>query len=140
MIGNINADIGDVRKAMNSYRRSVDIFSKTGDTGRLATVYTNIGLLYRRSNPDSALYYYDMALRKTRDPAYRLQQVIAQFNRANIFFDRNQYDEARGIYDTVMRLCRQYQFIDGQGPQRLCRRFGCQKRSSGVTCLPYAGS
>lgn len=113
VIGNINADIGDVRKAMNSYRRSVDIFSKTGDTGRLATVYTNIGLLYRRSNPDSALYYYDMALRKTRDPAYRLQQVIAQFNRANIFFDRKQYDEARGIYDTVMRLCRQYQFIDG---------------------------
>ncbi len=113
VIGNIYADIGDVSKAMNSYRSSVVIFSKTGDTGRLGTVYSNIGLLYRRSNPDSALYYYDMALRKTRDPVFRLQHVIGQFNRANIFFDRKNYDVARGIYDTVMSLCRQYQFIDG---------------------------
>ena len=113
VIGNIYADIGDVDKAMASYRNAVIIFSKSGDTGRLGTVYSNIGLLYRRSNSDSALYYYEMAMRQTRDPAFRLQHVIGLFNRANIFFDRKQYDEAQRIYDTVMGLCRQYQFIDG---------------------------
>lgn len=113
IIGNIQADLGENVKAMLSYRRSAHLLSQINDSGRLSTALANIGLLYRYSNPDSALYYYETALMLTENPRFRLQRVIGMFNKANLFFDRKQYDKARLIYDTVMAVCQRYQFVDG---------------------------
>lgn len=113
IIGNNYADLGEVDKAMASYRRSAALSMGLQDSGRLCSAYSNIGILYRYSNPDSAQYYYDIALKLTLNPRYRFQYVIGLFNKANVHFDQRQYSEARRIYDTVMVLCERHQFRDG---------------------------
>jgi AraC-like DNA-binding protein/tetratricopeptide (TPR) repeat protein len=113
IIGNNYADLGETDKAMRSYRQSAVFFRETGDSIRLSVSYSNIGLLYRRSNPDSALYYYNLSMNLTRDSNQRLQYVISLFNQANVYFDRKEYDRARKIYDTVMVICERDHFTDG---------------------------
>lgn len=113
LIGNTYAELGEVEKAMQSYRRSADIYTRMKDSGRLATLYANIGLIHRRKDPDSALYYYDLSMQLARDTRNRLQYVIGSFNLANVFFDRKQYNEARQIYDTVLAICIRDGFSQG---------------------------
>ena len=113
VVGNNYADLGEPDKAMDYYRRSADVQIKLKDSGRLATAYANIGLMHRRSNPDSALYYYAHVRRLTGEGRNVLQYVICLFNEANIHFDRKDYTRAGRIYDTVMALCQRHHFVDG---------------------------
>ena len=113
VIGNTFAELGDEEKAMQHYRRSADIFTRMKDSARLSSAYANIGLLHRRKDPDSALYYYGLSMKLAWDTRNRLQYVIGSFNQANVFFDRKQYTEARQIYDTVLAICIRDGFSQG---------------------------
>jgi AraC-like DNA-binding protein/tetratricopeptide (TPR) repeat protein len=99
--------------AMDYYRQALQVLIPARDSGRLATVLMNIGLLHRVKRIDSVPIYYDSASLYAKGPRYTLQQVMILFNRANLYFDRSQLDSAKRMYDSVMVLCRRHGFKDG---------------------------
>jgi AraC-like DNA-binding protein/tetratricopeptide (TPR) repeat protein len=113
VLGTMVSAMGDKAGAMDYYRHALHALAPTRDSGRLATVLMNIGLLHRLSRPDSALRYYDSASLYTLGPQRTMQQVMILFNQANLYFDRGRLDSAQRMYDSVMTLCRRHGFKDG---------------------------
>jgi len=113
ILGTMVSAMGDKAGAMDYYRHALHALAPTRDSGRLATVLMNIGLLHRLSRPDSSQRYYDSASLYTLGPQRTMQQVMILFNQANLYFDRGRLDSAQRMYDSVMALCRRHGFKDG---------------------------
>ncbi|MFY7875258.1 MAG: helix-turn-helix domain-containing protein, partial [Pirellula sp.] len=113
VLGTMVSAMGDKAGAMDYYRQALQVLIPARDSGRLATVLMNIGLLHRVKRLDSVPIYYDSASLYAKGPRYTLQQVMILFNRANLYFDRSQLDSAKRMYDSVMMLCRRHGFKDG---------------------------
>ena len=113
VLGTMVSAMGDKAGAMDYYRQALQVLIPARDSGRLATVLMNIGLLHRVKRLDSVPIYYDSASLYAKGPRYTMQQVMIMFNRANLYFDRSQLDSAKRMYDSVMVLCRRHGFKDG---------------------------
>jgi AraC-like DNA-binding protein len=113
VLGTMVSAMGDKAGALDYYRQALQVLIPARDSGRLATVLMNIGLLHRVKRLDSVPIYYDSASLYAKGPRYTMQQVMIMFNRANLYFDRSQLDSAKRMYDSVMMLCRRHGFKDG---------------------------
>ena len=99
-IGNTFAEIGSPKDAMRYYRVGLELAAQIADTLQYIGLVNNIGLLYRASQPDSALYYYHKALEMTEDTSEHALRL--QYNIANLYYDKNQYDKATTMFKRVL--------------------------------------
>lgn len=105
MSANIYSDLNIKDKAIADYRNAYHLFKGLNDSLNMATTYANLGLLYRKSIPDTARWYYDQALQLAPIDRYPQRSVIYLFNRANIELDARRLDMARLYYDSVLAIC-----------------------------------
>jgi tetratricopeptide (TPR) repeat protein len=112
-LGNLHFDLKDTIVARDYYLRSAKIQEKFSDKYFLSSIYNNIGLLYRYSNPDSALYYYNKVQMPDGDNEHLRSYVISLFNKANIYKDRREFEKSREIFDEVYGICKTYNIAQG---------------------------
>jgi len=111
--GNVFADIRSDSMARLSYRKAFDIYAAIPDSVGMAEALGNVGLLYRKSNPDSALVYYNRALTLAPPHRFPFESVVFLYNRTNLLLDRKQFDQAQAGYDSLLSLCRREGIYQG---------------------------
>lgn len=112
-IGNVYFDLKDSILAREYYIRCAAIHEKANNINNLGSIYNNIGILYRYSNPDSALYYYNKVPATDGENENNRHYVIALFNKANIYKDRREFEKALEVFDEVYRICETYNILQG---------------------------
>lgn len=101
-IASVYINIGSKDLATKYYDEALEIASEIKDSSIQATVIMNLGINFRKSNPDSALYYYKKALSLTPLVTSDNIRVKIQYNIANIYYDRKENDMASATYQNVL--------------------------------------
>jgi signal transduction histidine kinase len=98
---------GDSALANRYLRSSLALFSKIHNASWIAKIYTDFGINYRYTDPDSALYYYKKAIEIYQSLGKEGTILITRFNMANLLKDKGNYREAEKlflqIYKTTVR-------------------------------------
>lgn len=113
MSANVYSDLKVKEKAVADYEKAIGIFLRLRDTLNLGSTYANLGLLYRKSAPDSARWFYEKALALIPIEKYPQKSVIYLFNRANIETDAQRLGQASRYYDSVLATCLRFNIITG---------------------------
>ena len=112
-IGNNFESIGSTSKAIHYYRMAEIAAKRNSFTFNRVAAYCNIGILYRYQTPDSAMYYYKLAL-SLLSPEKDLQSyIIAQFNIANLFVDKKDFTTAIKMFNNLIEMCRSAKLSGG---------------------------
>lgn len=82
-------------------RRAIHNAQLDGDDQRLMRIYSNTGILFRQTNPDSSLYYYDLAERMADELGDEATSLRSRFNRANIVKDQGEIEVAEKLYSKL---------------------------------------
>ncbi len=101
---NMWKDIGDYEKALYYYRLAANTFRELEDYGNLSAALQNIGIIYRKSAPDSALYYYKTA-DSLHKKTFNAPCIACTYNSANIYLDKKDFTQARKLFGEVEALC-----------------------------------
>ena len=113
-IGNNYADMGNPAEAMKYYRIAEQTAVKTSSFDNQIKALINIGILYRKSKPDSALYYYYNALELEKQNPNKRLYTNALYNIANLYQDRHELSKAVKIYQDVLNFCTTEKLYSGQ--------------------------
>jgi CHAT domain-containing protein/tetratricopeptide (TPR) repeat protein len=93
--------LGQYEMALQVGRQALNYFRRKGNEYNAARVMTNIGNVYHRMDRNRlALRYYNRA-RKYFEPAAGVPLAILDYNRANIFANLNQLNQAEALYESV---------------------------------------
>jgi AraC-like DNA-binding protein len=103
-IGNTFAEIGSREDAMRYYRLGLELAAQIADTLQYIGLINNMGLHYRASQPDSALYFYQKALEMTEDTSEHALRL--QYNIANLYYDKGQYNKATNMFNRVLAIAK----------------------------------
>ncbi len=109
-VGHIFGYLDDNIRSREYYRKALGLIRQLDEREHLCAVLGDIGLTYRHSNPDSALFYYNQALELDPDGHNKRVSVISLYNKANIHADGklaipNQLDIATKLYGEVLKIC-----------------------------------
>ncbi|MGI9190507.1 MAG: tetratricopeptide repeat protein [Chitinophagaceae bacterium] len=104
-IGNLYIDLENNEKAKEYYLKALAIKLKLNDFVGIASISNNMGIIYRYTKPDSAIYYYTSMPKPNGDNDILKHYIKGKFNLANIYKDRGQLDSAFLIFKTVEQLC-----------------------------------
>lgn len=109
ILGNIAitlAAIGDSAAAIRYYAQALPLFGD--DEVSVAITYYNMGLLYRSTDPDSALILFDDALEIANKYEY-LSLVAGLWAEQGVCYDKKkQYERANQLYDKALKLSLEY--------------------------------
>lgn len=111
--GNLMHELKDDNKALNFYQQSVSEFQRSNDSALLASVYVNIGLVYKNKNLDSALYYYSISDNYNTTKSGTITQIINNYNIADIYVLQNRFDKALTNLDWCLEKCIDNNIGDG---------------------------
>lgn len=113
-IGNNYADMGNPSEAMKYYRIAEQTAIKTSSYDSQIKALINIGILYRKSKPDSAIYFYNKALELEKQHPQKRLYINALYNIANLYQDRHELPKAVKIYQDVLNFCTTEKLYSGQ--------------------------
>jgi tetratricopeptide (TPR) repeat protein len=128
-IGHVYVGSNNMDKALEYYRKAYQSFDELNDREYSLPVLTNIALSYRKSKPDSSLYYYKLVLAADSMNSNVNNKVMTLFNMGNVFFDLGLMDEARSCYDEVFDICQKNGIVSGV-PRVYCG-YGALESSKG---------
>ena len=112
-VGNLFKDIGNAKDANIYYRKGLDALGKLGDSSQLVPALRLLGLVKRNIDPDSAIYYYAISNRFDPDKKNPASYIMGLYNTANIYLDRNEFDKARSLFDSVYAFCKKEKMYGG---------------------------
>lgn len=112
-IGHVYVGSNNMDKALEYYRKAYQSFDELNDREYSLPVLTNIALSYRKSKPESSLYYYKLVLAADSMNFNVNNKVMTLFNMGNVFFDLGLMDEARSCYDEVFDICQKNGIVSG---------------------------
>lgn len=112
-LGNLLFDIGETSEAAAMYRQAITTFESTADSVNRAASTRMLGLTYKLTKPDSALYYYRLA--DLLDPMHinQMSYIVGQFNAANIYTEKREFERATMMYDSVLAYCNKHRLLTG---------------------------
>jgi tetratricopeptide (TPR) repeat protein len=106
-LANNYMEIGSNKEALSYYHKALQIAKKTKDLQLEISCYNDLGIFYRKTNPDSALFYYALALKTMpRENAYIMPRIKTEYNLANIYVDKKQLNMAIPIYKHLLAVCK----------------------------------
>ncbi|MDD2963993.1 MAG: AraC family transcriptional regulator [Bacteroidales bacterium] len=100
-IGNTFEAIGSTEEAAYYYRKAALKASNNHDFFNQIAALRNIGILFRYSKPDSALFFLLKADSLEPNSSNPVSALIGKFNRANLHLDRKEYKTASKLFAEV---------------------------------------
>ncbi len=91
----------DSAKALKYFNSAAQLLSNPKYASKLSTLYSDLGIYYRNSNPDSALYYYTKALNVMKIVGDADFIMATKFNMANLQLDIGNLSEAAAIFSEI---------------------------------------
>ncbi len=110
-IGNNYSDQGNNSKAREYYDMAFKI-APPGDHTRIGALL-NIGIMYKSTFPDSALFYYRKAESLIDKYGNTQEKVRLQYNIANIYVEQKKLTLALANFRKVLALCRENTILSG---------------------------
>jgi tetratricopeptide (TPR) repeat protein len=104
-VGNLYRLIGDPQKARQSYQEALTLATSQNDSLGLASIYTSLGILYRRAKPDSSLYFYTRSLEYLPTGMTSKIRSRARYNLANIYYDKADYQTCFLLFNLMLEEC-----------------------------------
>jgi AraC-like DNA-binding protein/tetratricopeptide (TPR) repeat protein len=77
---------------------------KTDDSACEIALLNNLGVYYRKLNPDSARFYYERIIARSA-PGNIEDALQARYNIANLYFDQKLYNQALTVYHEILEQC-----------------------------------
>lgn len=106
-LANNYMEIGSNKDALSYYHKALQIAKKTKNLQLEISSYNDLGILNRKTNSDSALFYYALALKvMPRENAYIMPRIKTEYNLANIYIDKKQLNMAIPIYKRLLAECK----------------------------------
>jgi|GEM_PF-2810673 len=112
-IGNVYSSCKNATDAINYYLSACEYFKSIKEQPMIVAVLTDIGLSYRKSRLDSALYFCNMALAADTGTGNIRTRVITLYNIGSIHAKMMNLDEARACYDQVIDICQKNNILHG---------------------------
>jgi len=106
-LANVFTRLENHKKAIDFLRHAEKIFidSSSFNKKTLSALYTNLGLAYNGFNkPDSAMYYYNKALKLINKEESPLYVASITNNIGEVEFERGKYNEALAYYTEALQL------------------------------------
>lgn len=113
-IGNNFADMGDKKEALKYYKMAEQAAITTSSFENQIKILINIGILYRKTKPDSAFYFHNKAREiEKQHPSKRLY-INLMYNIALLYHDRGELSKAVQSYRDVLDFCIAEKVYPGQ--------------------------
>lgn len=105
-IGNVFNATGSRAEELEYNRKAIRFASQAYDTANLISVLNNMGIYYKKSIPDSAIWYYQKALSLSppNNPSPDLLQL--KYNMANLYYRKNDLQKALSSYEQILEICK----------------------------------
>jgi len=113
-IGNNYADMGDKKEALKYYRMAEQAAISTASFENQIKILVNIGILYRKTQPDSAFYFYNHALEIEKQHPNKRLYINLMYNIALLYHDRGELSKAVHSYRDVLGFCIAEKIYPGQ--------------------------
>jgi tetratricopeptide (TPR) repeat protein len=110
-IGSVYVGCRNMTNAQEYYKKAYQAYIDAHSQEYLSAALNDIGVSYRRTNPDSALYFYTKAL--SMEPDSSDFMAILMFNKGNVYVDLGQCEKARKYFDGALRLCKKNNIAAG---------------------------
>lgn len=105
-IGNNYKEIGSRQETLKFYHYARRFAQESDYQIGLISAWMNLGVYYRRTDTDSAKYYYQKALDAIPATPPTLKRIQLEYNYANIFLDNKEYDKAKTMFEKLYKQCK----------------------------------
>jgi tetratricopeptide (TPR) repeat protein len=103
-IGNVFNATGSRAEELEYNRKAIRFASQAYDTANLISVLNNMGIYYKKSIPDSAIWYYQKALSLSPPNKPSSDVLQLKYNMANLYYRKNDLQKALSIYEQILEI------------------------------------
>ncbi len=104
-IGIFKMEQGDIKFALNSFKKAMDIFDKIDDRSGMSTIYNSYGMIYNfQGNIPEALLNYHKSLSIREDMKDSIGIAIAFNNLGVIYKNQGEYKKAIDYYEKSIKI------------------------------------
>ena len=114
-IGNVYSRINSIQESNKYHQMAIEIAEKINNVGLMTSALMNMGINYRHTNPDSALFFYRRSLSKLPKTGMERFEVKLQYNIANLYLDKKQLDSAIAMFVNVLNVSKSSKMYEGIG-------------------------
>ncbi|MFN3589303.1 MAG: tetratricopeptide repeat protein [Spirosomataceae bacterium] len=100
--GNNFAGIEEFNKSNEYYHKAILLAEKTNDLPLIASGCMNLGINFRTSNPDSAIFYYKKTIAIADSVKETSLKIKTLYNLANVYFAQKKIAEAKEVYLQIL--------------------------------------
>jgi tetratricopeptide (TPR) repeat protein len=112
-IGNVFNATGSRAEELRYNREALRFASQVHDTANLISVLNNMGLYFKKSYPDSAIWYYQKAL-SLNSPGTPISDVLhLKYNMANLYYRKNDLQKALVGYKQILEISKSENLYSG---------------------------
>lgn len=112
-LGNNYARIGSMKESSEFYNSALQAAESAKDTLLQASILINIGVNYKSSFPDSAIYFYQRALSLLPANYKGNLTMKASYNLANVYMQNNAFDKAKAIFNNILQRSIETKYQEG---------------------------
>lgn len=113
LIGTNYGYMGSPEESLKYYQEALSIANTVKDSFLLSNIHINLGIYYRKINPDIAIQNYYKALSYIQSSTNNLNRIKTRYNLANVFYDKGDYESAEAVYLKMLLECKKHNFIEG---------------------------
>ena len=114
-IGNVYSRINSIQESNKYHQMALEIAEKINNVGLITSALMNMGINYRHTNPDSALFFYRKSLSKLPKTGMERFEVKLQYNIANLYLDKKELDSAIAMFVNVLNVSKSSRMYEGIG-------------------------
>lgn len=112
-IGYTLIQLGLIEQALEATRRGLQLVASQSNHPSSGLTMGNLALNFRRSHPDSAIYYQEKALELTASSGDSIHWIINMFNLGNSLMELKRFDEAEKKFLFVLDICTEKNITQG---------------------------
>jgi tetratricopeptide (TPR) repeat protein len=113
LIGTNYGYMGSQKESFKYYQEALSIAQNYKDSLLMSIIHTNLGIYYRKLNPESAINEYNKSLSYIPNESKSLDRIKINYNLANVFYDKGDYNSAEKVYLNMVSECKVHKFIEG---------------------------
>lgn len=113
MIANVYGELNNLPLSLKYYKLFELAATSLKDSVLIASANTNYGIHYRRINKDSSIYFYNKALAIHNARPFSMSKVQTEYNLANLYYDKKEYEKANSIYESILKTCKDNDYQEG---------------------------